>query len=437
MSFNIQGILAFVLLLAVMIIVHELGHFWAALAVGIRVDTFSIGFGPRLFGFKRGDTDFRLSLVPLGGYVRMLGQEPGDEQAATDPRSFQAKARWQRAIVIMAGPLMNIILAVVILAGLFMYKFPIEDDNAPPVITEVESNSSAAQAGLQVGDRVLQFGGQVNPKWEFLFKQGSVNGNHPMDALILRNGKQFNVTVTPRIEAKYGVGVIGWIFGNIQITAVEQNEPAQKAGIHVGDVILSVNGKQVLSRNSVRDFVAASEGKPIDVEVRRDGSPIHFTITPAKMPDARYRIGVVYAEVAPVPTKFVHLPFAEAVSQSFRVNRENAAYLFATLRGIVQRRVSPKSMSGPVGIAKASAEEFERGAWDYLNFMSEVSLSLAIFNLLPIPILDGGTLLLLLIEMLLQREVSMQVKETALKLGLVFLMMVVVFVFYNDLTRPA
>ncbi len=211
----------------------------------------------------------------------------------------------------------------------------------------------------------------------------------------------------------------------------------RKAGIQVGDVFLSINGKQVVARNSVRDFVAASEGKPIDVEVRREGALLHFNVTPVKISDAHYRIGVGYTEAFPFPVKIVQLPFPEALSRSLSDNRENAMFLFATLRGIVQRRVSPKMMSGPVGIAKASAEEFDRGVWDYLNFMSTVSLSLAVFNLLPIPILDGGTLLLLFIEMLLQREVSMQVKETALKLGLVFLMMVVVFVFYNDLTRPA
>ena len=422
------------LLLAVMIIVHELGHYWAAVAVGIRVDTFSIGFGPRLFGFKRGHTDFRVSMVPLGGYVRMHGDQPGDEHAL-DPDSFQAKARWQRAIVIMAGPLMNIVLAVLILTGLFMYRFEKEDDSGPSVITEIEPNSAAAQAGLQVGDRILQFAGKANPKWEYLFKEAMVNGNHPLEIVVQRNSKTLNLTVTPQLDPKEGVGIIGWGYGNIQITALEPNEPAQKAGIQLGDIILGINGKQVQTRNSVKDIIGASGGKPIDLEVRRAGLPLHFTVTPVKISDARYRIGVVYGEVAPFPIKVVQLPFAEAFSQSLTVNRDNAMFLFATLRGILQRRVSAKTMSGPVGIAKASAEEFHRGPWDYLNFMSEVSLSLAIFNLLPIPILDGGTLLLLFIEMLLQREVSMQVKETALKLGLVFLMMLVIFVFYNDIAR--
>ncbi len=433
---SLHKLIAFGLLLAVMIIVHELGHFWAALAVGIRVETFSIGFGPRLFGFKRGDTDFRISLIPLGGYVRMQGEQPGDEQAV-DPRSFQAKARWQRAIVILAGPLMNVFLAIFLLTGLYMYKFPKIDEGGPAVITEIDPDSGAAKAGLKVGDRVVRFGGEVNPKWEFLLKQASLNANHAMEVSVLRSGKQLNLTVVPQMDPKYGVGVIGWGYGNIQVTAVEQDQPAQKAGIKVGDVFLSIGGHQVVASNSVRDFVGASEGRAIDVEVRRDGQPLHFSITPLKISDSRYRIGITYGEAFPFPVKVVQLPFAEAFAQSVRDNRDQTLYFFETLRGMLQRRVSPKSMSGPVGIAQASAETFKRGPWDYLSFMATVSLSLAIFNLLPIPILDGGTLLLLIVEMLLQREVSMSVKETALKLGFVFLMMVVVFVFYNDLTRPA
>jgi len=433
---DLHKILAFGLLLAVMIIVHELGHFWAALAVGIRVETFSIGFGPRLFGFRRGDTDFRVSLIPLGGYVRMQGDQPGDEQAV-DPASFQAKARWQRAIVILAGPLMNIILAIVLLTGLYMYKFPKIDNNGPAVITEIDPNSAAAQAGLQIGDRVVQFGDQVNPTWDYLGKQEMLNGNHAMDIAVLRNGQRLSLAVTPRIDTKEGVGVIGWGYGNIEVTGLEKGEPAQVAGIRVGDIFLSIDGHAVVYRTSVRDWVARSNGKPIEIQVRRDGKPLHFLVAPIKVNDGHYRIGVVYTESFPFPVEIVKLPFTDALAQSLRENRESAVLVFETLRGIMQRRVSPASMQGPIGIAKTSADAFERGPWYYLNLMSLVSLNLAIFNLLPIPILDGGTLLLLLIEMLLQREVSLRVKETALKLGFVLLMMVVVFVFYNDLTRPA
>lgn len=429
----LHRILTFGPLLAVMIIVHELGHFWAALAVGIRVETFSIGFGPRLFGFKRGDTDFRLSLIPLGGYVRMQGDQPGDEQAL-DPRSFQAKARWQRAIVIMAGPLMNILLAIVLLTGLYMYNFPKVDESGPPVVTEIEPGSAAASAGVHVGDRIVQFGDKANPTLDYLANEAMLNGNHAMNVGILRSGQRLNLSVTPQIDPKRGIGVIGWGYGNIEIAKVEAGEPADKAGLKVGDIFLSIDQHPVVSLTSVRDLVGASNGKPIDVEVRRQAAALHFLITPAKISDSHYRIGVTNGESYPFPVKMIKLPFNEAFSQSLRENRENTVLVFEFLRGMVQRRVSLKTMSGPVGIAKASADMYDKGMWYYLGLMSAVSLNLAIFNLLPIPILDGGTLLLLFIEMLLQREVSMAVKETALKLGFVLLMMVVVLVFYNDLT---
>ena len=431
---DLQKIGAFVLLLAVMIIVHELGHFWAALAVGVRVETFSIGFGPRLFGFKRGDTDFRLSLIPLGGYVRMLGEQPGDEQAV-DPASFQAKARWQRAVVIVAGPLMNILLAIFILTGIYMYRFPKVDDSGPAVITEIEPGSAAEQAGLQVGDRILQFAGQTNPKWDYLAKQEMLNGNHAMDVAVQRNGHRLDLSVTPRIDPKEGLGTIGWDYQNIEIKDIEPGKPAQAAGLKPGDIFVSINGQLVASRSVVQDAVSHSGGNAMDIQIKRAGHPLHFSVTPIKTKDSPFRIGLVYGEALPFPVEIVKLSFPAALAESLRENRERTSAVLETLRSILQRRVSAKAVSGPIGLAKGSGEAFKQGPWTYLSFMSFISLNLAIFNLLPIPILDGGTLLLLFIEMLLQREVSMNIKETVLKLGFVLLMMVVVFVIYNDLTK--
>ena len=432
--FDLQTIIAFVPLLAIMIVVHELGHFWAAVAVGIRVETFSIGFGPRLFGFRRGDTDFRLSLIPLGGYVRMLGDQPGDENAV-DPTSFQAKARWQRAIVIMAGPLMNIVLSIFIVTCLFMWKYPKVDDSGPSVITQIEPGSAAEQAGLHVGDRILQFGTQTNPKWEYLSNQEKLNGNHTMDVVVQRNGQRLNLTVTPRIDPKEGVGVIGWDYSNIEVGEVEANSPAQAAGLKPNDIFVSMAGRAVVATSVVQEAVAHSAGQPIDVQVKRAGQLEHLTVTPVKMSNGRYHIGVSYGEVLPFPVEIVKLSFPDAVAQSLRKNRDDTVLIFQTLGSILERRVSARSLTGPVGMAKSAREAAKHGPYDYLGLMSFVSLNLAIFNLLPIPILDGGTLLLLFIEMLLQREVSMNIKETFLKLGFVLLMMVVVFVLYNDLTK--
>ena len=432
--FDLQTIIAFVPLLAIMIVVHELGHFWAAVAVGIRVETFSIGFGPRLFGFRRGDTDFRISLIPLGGYVRMLGDQPGDE-SAVDPASFQGKARWQRAIVIMAGPLMNIVLAVLIVTGLFMWKYPKIDDSGPSVITEIEKGSAAEQAGLQVGDRVLQFGSQVNPNWEYLSNQEKLNGNHTMDVVVLRNGQRLNLSVTPRIDPKTYVGTIGWDYSNIEVNEVEANSPAQAAGLKGGDIFISMAGQAVVSTAVVQEAVAHSGGQALDLQVKRSGQLQHLTVTPIKMANGRYHIGVSYGPVLPFPVEIVKLNFPDAFVEAVRKNRDDTVLVFQTLGSIIERRVSARSLSGPIGMARSAREAAKHGPYEYLVLMSFVSLNLAIFNLLPIPILDGGTLLLLLIEMLLQREVSMSIKETFLKLGFVLLMLVVVFVIYNDLTK--
>lgn len=421
-------IMAFVPLLAIMIIVHELGHYWAAVAVGIQVETFSIGFGPRLFGLKRGATDFRVSLIPLGGYVRMLGDQPGDENAI-NPASFQGKERWQRAIVILAGPLMNILLAILIVTGLFMYKFPKSDEGGPSVITQIEAGSAAEQAGLKVGDRIVKFDGQIDPKWEFLRNQELLNGNHALPVVVQRNGQPVSLSVTPRIDPKEGVGVIGWNYqGDIEIDDVTPGSPAQLAGLKSHDVFLSINGQVMVSRATVQDVVSHSGGKPVDIEIKRGRQTFHVSVAPVKANGLPYRIGVAFGG-------FVKLNFQHAFIESLRKNRDDTVLVFRTLGSILERRVSPKSLSGPVGLARGSKEAASLGLYYYLGFMSLVSLNLAIFNLLPIPILDGGTLLLLFIEMLLQREVSMAIKETVLKLGFVLLMVVVVFVVYNDLTK--
>jgi regulator of sigma E protease len=420
-----------VILLGVMILIHELGHFWAALSVGIRVDTFSIGFGPRLFGFRRGETDFRISAIPFGGYVRMLGEQPGDETAA-DPRSFQAKARWQRAIVIIAGPFMNVLLAVALVAGLYMYGFPKEAPSSEAVISSVAPNSPAAMAGLQPGDRILQLGSAQHPSWPDVLTQEALNANHPLRLIVDRKGKKLELSVTPKMDPKEGVGVAGWR-GDVQVAEVAKGGPADKAGIRPGDLFINVNGQPIESALTVQQVVFHSDGKPVEFEMMRNNVLQKFVVTPvaSNNPKMPWRVLVSFR----MPVQMVKLPFGSAVMESLRFNRQNATMIFEVLRSIVVHRVSPKTLSGPIGIAQMSNEAAQEGPSSFLGLMAVVSLNLAIFNLLPIPILDGGTLLLLLVEMLLQREVSIQVKETVFKLGFVFLMMVVVFVIYNDISR--
>lgn len=414
-----------------MILVHELGHFWAALSVGVRVETFSIGFGPRLFGFRRRDTDFRISAVPFGGYVRMMGEQPGDE-AAADPRSFQSKARWQRAIVIIAGPLMNVILAIAVVAGLYMYGFPKEVPSTDAVVSSVAPNSAAALAGIQSGDRIVQIGSKHDPSWQDVLTQEALNANHALRVVVDRKQQKMTFFVTPRMDPKEGVGVAGWR-GDVQVGEVAKGAPAEAAGLKPGDVLISVNREPIESFATVQQAIIKSCGRPVELDVMRNNQLQEVSVTPApgNNPKLPCQIGIAFR----MPVKMVKLSLGPAISESLRFNRQNATMIFEVLGSIVERRVSPKTLAGPIGMSQMASEAAQEGPSSFLGLMAIVSLNLAIFNLLPIPILDGGTLLLLIIEMLLQREVSMQVKETVFKLGFVFLMMVVVFVIYNDISR--
>jgi regulator of sigma E protease len=429
----LQPVFWVVILLGVMILIHELGHFWAALAVGVKVETFSIGFGPRLFGIRRGETDFRISAILFGGYVRMLGEQPGDDKAA-DPRSFQAKKRWQRAIVIIAGPLMNVLLAIALVTGLYMYAYPKEVDTTDPLITGVMPNSAAAQAGIQAGDRIVAMNGRNHPNWEFVLTQEALNANHALPLTVERHGQKLPLSVTPRMDPKQGMGVAGWNGElSVQVGEIQAGSPAQEAGLKTGDVFLKVNGQPVGSPQAVQQVIFRSGGKPVELEVMRQRETHTVAVAPKPTNDPKmpYRIGISFK----LPVQFVRLGLGPAFAESLRFNRQNAAMLFQVLGSIIERRVSTKSVAGPIGMSQMASEAAQQGPWNFLFLMAVVSLQLAIFNLLPIPILDGGTLLMLVIEMLMQRELSLQVKENILKLGFVFLMMVVVFVIYNDISR--
>ena len=426
------------ILLGVMILIHELGHFCAALAVGIKVETFSIGLGPRLFGFHRGETDFRLSAIPFGGYVRMLGQDPmqdpSEQKAINDPRSFQAKPRWQRAFVVIAGPAMNVVLAVAIVTGLYMYAFPKEVDSTDPVISSIAPGSAAAQAGLEPGDRIIQIEGQKNPTWQDVMTREAFSANHALHVVILRKGKQQSITLTPRMDPKEGIGVAGWMGDpDVEVVEVVKGSPAAAAGLKVGDLFISVDQQPVASPATTQEIVAKSQGKPVQVVFMRGGHIEKVSITPKPTGDSRvpWHIGVALKPRGEI----VKLPFGPALVESVQFNFRNASMIFEALRSIVEQRVSPKTLEGPIGIARLSGQAAQEGPLSFLFLMAVVSLNLAIVNLLPIPILDGGTLLMLAVEMLIQRDMSLQLKETVFKIGFVFLMMVVVFVIYNDISR--
>jgi regulator of sigma E protease len=421
-------------LIGVMIMIHELGHYWAARLFDVKVETFSFGFGPRLFGFRRGETDFRFSAILFGGYVKMLGEQPGEE--ARDPRSLLAKPRWQRMVIAFAGPGINVILAIAVLTGLYMVDYEKTPNPTSPVIGYLSPDGAAAKAGIKEGDQIVQMDDATDPSWEDIELKIASSARHTVDFWVKRDGERLHVPITPTLDEQQGVGMAGWLYEMpVKIGGYsEKVHAAQRAGIQRGDVLVSINGKPMRATPAVNEAIHAAAGNPVEIVVRRGDKEFPITVQPERSEIAgreRWMIGVSL-DPNIVVTK---LPFNQALAASVKRNGQFAGLIFKFLGGIAQRRVSPKSIEGPFRIAQMSGEAAREGAVPFLGLMAAVSLNLAIFNLLPVPILDGGVMLMLFLEMLMRRDLDLRVKETALKIGFLFLMVIVVFVIYNDLSK--
>ncbi len=431
----LQNVWWYLVLIGVMILIHELGHYWAARFFDVRIEAFSFGFGPRLFGFRRGETDFRFSAILFGGYVKMAGEQPGEE-IGDDPRAFLSKPRWQRVIIAAAGPIINILLAIALLAGLFMYSFPKLPTKHSPMVAYLTPDGAAAKAGIKEGDRILEIDGKVDPDWEDVQMKEIAAASKSILVVVQRNGERLSIPVTPVLDEKRGgIGWLGWMEeADIEIAAVGQGKPADLAGLKRGDLFVDVNGVSIRSTHKVNEVIRAAEGKPVTIHYLRDGKPLTTTVAALKEPvegQERWMIGIAL-EPHVIMTQ---LSMVGAVRESVRQNMNNATLIYKFLEGIAERRMSPKSLEGPIRIAKLSGDAARAGAGPFFGLMAMVSLNLAIFNLLPIPILDGGVILLLLVEMIMRRDLSMRVKEAVVRVGFVFLMVIVVFVLYNDLSK--
>ena len=420
-------------MLGVLIFVHELGHFLAARRHGVRVITFSLGFGPKILKVTRGDTEYCISAIPLGGYVKMAGENPEDPRSG-HPDEFLSKTKWQRFQILFAGPAMNILLAVVVTAfvlGIQGVRQPVYFDE-PALIGSVVSGSPAEQAGLKRGDRVITVSGDQIATWKDLeLAIGLRRPNRDMSVTVLRDGQNVTTNVRPVAEGKYEVSEIGVLpDANPVITRVLSGDRAEKAGLKAGDIILAVNGERMATRMQLIDVISHSGNKTIQVTVRRNGGDQIVTATPEQR-GARGWLGVELSE----PTKsFTPGPF-EAIRLSVAHNIESSGIIFRTLAGLFTGETSVRQLQGPVGIAQLSGESAQEGFITLLSLMAMLSINLGILNLMPVPVLDGGHILIMALEGIARRDFSMQVKEKMLLAGFVVLMMLMVTVIYNDLTR--
>lgn len=431
------AVVAVAFVLGVMILVHEFGHYAVAKLCGVRVDVFSLGFGKRLFGFRKGETDYRISALPLGGYVKMAGENPMEARTG-EPGEFMSHPRWQRLLIAIAGPAMNILLAVGIVTGVFMVRYTHDWYlDQPTRIGWVEENSPAAQAGLKPGDLIVQIDGLINPLWEDTRAKIAISPSQPVPLVVKRGDQTLNTTLVPDTVGPSRVGEAGLEpAAGVTVDAIEPKMPAYQAGIREGDEILAINGIGLHSIGELTHFLQEDKGRPVEVTVIRDGKVNKYQMTPVLTPDSqgqqRYRIGF-----APGVRQHVDkLPFPKALSRSIDQNKKYALLLVELVQKMVRRKVSVLMMSGPIDIARVSGEAAREPGWTpLLLLMAGISLNLGIFNLFPIPILDGGVILLLLIEGVMRRDISLHIKERIYQAAFVFLVLFAAMVIFNDITK--
>jgi regulator of sigma E protease len=426
------------IVLGFMILIHEFGHFAVAKYFGVRVEVFSIGFGKRLLGFTRGETDYRISAIPLGGYVKMSGENPMDDRTG-DPGEFLSHPRWQRFLVALAGPFMNVLLAFCLWTGVFMvhYEYAAVIDG-PAFVGWIMPGTPAANAGIQSGDQIVRVDDIENPNWEQVGYKEALSPNQPLKFEILRKGVISDITLVPQPMGRNAAGDVGMVPKEPAFiaTMIEPGMPAEKAGLKVGDQILTVNGQEIPALEALVDKLAHTKDQPLEIVVLRKGQRLTFNVKPMFAADRpggemRYRIGL-----ASMPTKIVQLPFREAVRKSVGECVKNSSLIMELLRKMVEHKVSLRQVDGPIGIGSAVGAAAREEGWSPLFFVSAIiSLNLGVMNLLPIPILDGGVILLLFIESLMRKEISLPIKERIYQAAFVFLVLFAVTVIYNDIVK--
>ena len=432
----IQSLASFTLVLGILVFVHEFGHFIVAKAFGIGVPVFSLGFGPRLFGFKRGETDYRISIVPLGGYVRLAGDE-SDEERIGSPEEFLSRPRWQRLLVFLAGATFNIILAVLVTWLVFWAygKDEIVPTEAYPVVVAFQEGSTAEAAGLQIGDRLVSVAGRDARLAETLDEEVLLSPETLKEVVIEREGERMTLQLNTGLEPRYHLGYPGWQI--IQegtdppiIDAVVEGSPAQDVGLEAGDRIVGVDGQEPVQEVRLREILAASPGKEVHLKLERDGKVFQVTVVP-RLEDDRGLLGVRFR-----PAGYVHLELTlgQAFVASLRINLAMTQMVFKTLRKLIRGDISMRVLSGPIEIARVSGE-MVRGFQPFLTFLAFISLQLGVLNLLPIPVLDGGHIFILGVEGLIRRDLSDRVKERVMQAGLVFLIAFFGVVIYFDLIK--
>jgi regulator of sigma E protease len=425
-------IFSFVIVLSILVVIHEWGHFFIARRNGVRILKFSVGFGPKIFGKKIGDTEYVLSAIPLGGFVKMAGENPDEIQRAPD--EFASKTVWQRAQIVFAGPFMNLVLAFALMPLVFLIgtEVPAYLDQTPKV-GWVDENSPAQKAGILPGDTIQSVNQRGTESWEQALTQVGANPNQALEIVLMRGAETKSLTMTSSSDEKTGVGTAGW-YPEIPavIGQMRKGYPAAKAGLEEGDKIVSMNGNPISHWNQMSSVIKKGEGREIQLTVDRSGTLLNKTLTPVKdEASGQVVIGVSMGQ------KMVFKRYGpyEAVKKGFTKTWELTRLTFDVLKQMLTLNLSLKSLGGPIMIAQLTGQAAHSGMGDLISLMAFLSLQLAIMNLLPVPVLDGGWLVFLGIEALLGKPLNQKGMQIAQTVGFAALMTLFVVVSYNDILR--
>ena len=422
---------SFAIVFGILVFVHEFGHFFMAKLVGINVEVFSFGYGKRLFGFKRGGTDYRVSLIPMGGYVKFPGEDVFEEKREIEPGDFLAARRWQRLLVMVMGAVMNIILAIVLMAVINMVGVQTADiQNEVPVIGWIEPESPAEKANLLNGDRILRINGKETGTWNDVELAVGAKPDREIDIEIQRGQETLTVKLLTESITRYDIGYAGFI-GRIKPQAymVSPRSPAEKAGITSGDVILEIDGQDLHYLEFVK-ILEANPNNELDFLVDRDGELIHLKVTPRLEGDVG-KIGLSHIQKSSLKKH----GFFKAIKESLAYNANLTFLVFRTIRDLVSGEASTKQLAGPIDIANFSYEAFRMGILALMGWIAFISLQLGIINLFPIPVLDGGQILVLLLESIFRKDFNIKVKQVIMQIGFVMFIFLIVFVILNDVVK--
>ena len=443
-------ILSFVLVIGVLILIHELGHFIVARWTGVGVERFSIGFGPVLLRWRGKETEYCLSLIPMGGYVKMMGEENPLESGQTLPfdpsKAFSLKPLWARFLIVFAGPGMNFVLAAIIFAILLA---TVGRPVFPAVIGRVTEGSPAATAGLRTGDKLVAVNARPVVHWEDIDLAVSRSEGKPLELKVQRGDKTETVTVTPREvtlrDPIFKESHQAWDLGAgpkliPQIGAVTPGSPAEKAGIKAGDIVLTVGGQPVFTDVEMKQAIEKRGGQVLTLTLERQGKTETVNVTPhiikEKGPTGQeVEVGRIGVSITVRTVTFEPYSPVVAVGQGFVRTWDMTVVTVKGLYKVLVGSIERSNIGGPIQIASEAGRQAKEGAGQLAFFTAIISVNLAVLNLLPVPMLDGGHLAFFIIEAVIGRPISVRKREAAQQVGFVMLMLLMVYALYNDLVR--